>query len=710
MMFIPPVAIQGAGRLLAKALTGAALAASVVSCIREHRIDCPVPFDFSVGTSAGTDGGHVFDIDISPYEDGLVLSLVGKVDGNEDEAIRKDGIRPEKDNRITVSLPRLEKGRHSVSLRVMDADFGLTKETSLVVEGIKAETAFHTEKDGSMVVDISFLEGPSVEFDASYQVDGKTVDGANGKVSVEDGGSTRAVLPHQTPGTHVFKAVYKAGHDEQALEFPFVVDEGVLDVTVEPEEGKAAVDLLLSEGDFNTSWGLEFLLDGRPVVPESSDPAASPDVKTMQVFSPGTAERFHIPVGDYDGHQLIVVLSDGEWSRRFEKTVKLVHLDVSLSMQRNGRDTWIGTVHLEDGEPDGLYSLQVFLDGKPAAEDIINVPQKVSFDVNGNFIFNAGPLPVGRHTVKVALTLYSLTAEASAALSEDRLGISLSFSQKTFGCYHGTAEGGWNTERDFNCVIHEDMAMTVDYGWKGPYDIEVYMKEASTDEAEHKVTRRVDEVTESGVPGAAYVPFDKVADLSSGSCVVPLPQGRPKVLGRDDDGNRVRVVVTPRFQGASPVEFEGFFLADAGRVNGLYIGTGCSEETEVGGPWSYNEHNLDKGFAYAYAVNGVTFSDILSGYLVPAKGVFGLTRYYKDNPPVLTVDDPSVCDVETGSRWNLVNVVGLKPGRTRLTIKKDLAVAVIDVTVTATRAGDGFDVVLDLPHGSGYRSGKRNQQ
>ncbi len=66
---------------------------------------------------------------------------------------------------------------------------------------------------------------------------------------------------------------------------------------------------------------------------------------------------------------------------------------------------------------------------------------------------------------------------------------------------------------------------------------------------------------------------------------------------------------------------------------------------------------------------------------------FGLTQYYIDNPPEITVADPSVCTADLGDVWNLANVVGLKLGKTTLTEKKDLGVAVIGVSVVSTAPG-----------------------
>lgn len=680
MMCYYPFAKRGAARLLVVSLAGAALAASAVSCIYEKRTDCPAPFDFTVKAEDNLEGNHVFTLDVKPNEEGLILNVTGKVDGKDNDALKLDGIDIDAENPIVLTMPRRAKGKHTVSFRVMDSDFGVTKEVPLTVDGLKAEASFKSVPGGDLMAEISLLEGPGIEYASTYSLGSETLENAPETAVFGKGGKAVVRIPHQIPGEYSLKATYKAGEDEETFEFPFAVEEGELALEGSFEGSSAVLGLELVKGDFNTVWGLEFLVDGKPVKWTSGK--ESGEGKAAQVFLSGKVVRYSVPLPDASDHAVTVILSDGSWSRRYEVPVSVADMKVSLTISKSGNDTWTGTLHLDEGSADLQYMMTVSLDGKET------VRKEVRFDANRNAAFTLGPVYVGKHTVKAGVSLSGKTADASATIDEDRLGVSLSFVQEQLGVHKSGSE--------WSALVHEKMTLSLTYGWKGSYSIEVSMSPAGENVSLKKVTKRTDEVSGS----LKEVSLDTKANLASGKATVTLPGGKPAISGHPVNVNTVSVRLTPDADGAATKEFTGTFTVPTDKVNGFRV---ASEETVV-------KEGDAQNVTYHYLINGVPVKEVRSGEVVTDDGSF-TSSWYGSNRPGITVANTGTCSFTADGSHNYFVCKGLKTGSTAVTVKKDAVTASLKVTVakqdkfvpemTVVRSGkDLWDITLTAKSGS----------
>ena len=448
---------------------------------------------------------------------------------------------------------------------------------------------------------------------------------------------------------------------------------------------------------------MEIALDGKTdVAVKGKGFAYKPD---RVEFPSGRKLSLSLPAVDSPGrHAVKVTLRDGGFAVSSEASFVVeekIPFEPKMTVTRSGRDLWSIVISPASGEPGGTYSVSATLDKKAVPGFLMAdgkaVGNSLQFASDKTLSFSMGPVPVGAHVLSLTLKGGGSSWPLTASISEDRLGISLTFQQKIYDCIYGyfaLEDGKWTSSQRDECVIHEEMTMTVDYGWKGRYSMDVYMKAAGMDDPEAKVTKRREKQTygnDNEYVRCVEVAFENSADLSPGKAVVSLPQGRPPVSGRTDRDNVVRVVLTPQWNGASTVEFTGSFRVPFDKVNGFWFSSHSATREAGVDTWSPIKNG---GIGYQYEVNGVRLKEIKSDGVVPAFGIMDMP-YYPQHPPQLTVEDPTVCEIRVENTYNLLNPRGLKEGSTIVTVRKDYAEAQLEITVVKTRSGDGYEVLWE---------------
>lgn len=677
------------------------------SCIHEKRDVCPAPFTAALDVSVLPDGSHGLDLSVEGDDDGYPLSASFMVDGKPAKTYPEQpgGSYPvQAGGDVSVSLARLPAGRHTVMANVTDGDYVASDKVELEVGGVSVEASFKTVPGGATVATLALVDGDPVPYDVSFLLDGDAVRDIGRQVVFGKDREIVLTLPHREPGGHVLVATFENGNFSQTIEFPFEAVKPVVSVGATLQEKETSITVSLDEGDVNTVYSMSLLLDGKAVSAKGKGFSYDP---SKVVFPSGRRLQLSIPaVTEPGSHVLSVTLADGGFSTSAETTFTVDAVEPfvpGLSVKRSGKDLWDVVVTTVSGEPEGTFSVVAKLDGREApgflTADGKTVGGGLKFGSENRLPFRLGPVPVGRHTLSLTLKRGGESWPLGADLTEDRLGIALSFEQKTYECCHGYfgIDGYFTSNLNFNCVIHENMTMSVQYGWKGAYSIEVYMKKVGGQD--EKVEWRYDvreQASSVWQKNAVAVPVETSVDLSTGKCLFRLPFGGVMEEKKTEKYNVVRVRVTPRWDGGTTAEFSGSFEAPFDRVNGFFISAGDNVNRKLGegGP---NPVNKDSGFGFVYKVNWESVSNVSANGVTKTNGqVFALPRYYKDNPPTLVVEDPSICGAELGRTYNLVNVYGKKAGETRLYLRLHDAVAEINVTVMETRAGE-LEVRLGIP-------------